>query len=60
MSYQLIVGPRFKQVSRRFFKKYASFADDFERLIDELKRNPQAGEALGRDCYKVRMRIKSK
>ena len=60
MSYQLIVGPRFKQVSRRFFKKYASFADDFEKLIVELKSNPKAGISLGRDCFKVRMRIKSK
>ena len=36
MSYQLIIGARFNQMSRRFRKKYASFADDFERLIDEL------------------------
>ena len=60
MSYELIVGPRFKQTSRRFFKKYASFADDFEQLIAGLKSNPQAGAALGRDCFKIQMRIKSK
>ena len=60
MSYQLVIGARFKQVSRRFFKKYASFVDDFEQLIAELKSNPQAGVSLGRDCFKVRMRIKSK
>ena len=60
MSYQLIIGARFNQMSRRFRKQYASCADDFERLIDELKQNPRTGEALGRDCFKVRMRIKSK
>ena len=60
MSYQLIIGARFNQMSRRFRKKYFSFADDFEQLLAELKQNPQAGEALGRDCFKVRMRIKSK
>ena len=26
----------------------------------ELQDNPQAGESLGRACYKVRVRIKSK
>lgn len=60
MNYQLIISPHFKQMGRRLQKKFVSFADDFELLINELKHNPQAGEALGRDYYKVRMRIKAK
>ncbi|MFC6223838.1 type II toxin-antitoxin system RelE/ParE family toxin [Hymenobacter artigasi] len=60
MSFEVIATDRFERNIRRFQKKYASTDDDYERLIDELESNPQAGEALGRDCYKVRMRIKSK
>jgi len=41
-------------------KKYASMADDFAKLLAELRANPQAGEPLGRDCYKVRMSIAAK
>ena len=31
-----------------------------EALKEELLNNPQTGDPLGRDCYKVRMRIKAK
>ncbi|NRT17678.1 hypothetical protein HNP98_000485 [Hymenobacter sp. 9A] len=34
--------------------------NDFAELIAELKANPKAGQALGRDCYKVRMKIAAK
>jgi len=34
--------------------------DDFAKLLAELADNPREGEPLGRDCYKVRMRIAAK
>lgn len=34
--------------------------DDFANLLVELEENPQAGEPLGRDCYKVRMSVAAK
>ena len=60
MSYQLILSPRFQQMGRRLSRKYVSFTADFVRLVDELKQQPTSGVALGRDCFKVRMRISSK
>jgi mRNA-degrading endonuclease RelE of RelBE toxin-antitoxin system len=60
MSYKIVLTDRFKRIIRRLRKKYASLDDDFERLIEELEQQPLTGSALGRDCYKVRMRIKSK
>ncbi len=60
MSFEVIATDRFGRNIRRFRKKYASTDDDYERLLDELESNPSLGEALGRDCFKVRMRIKSK
>ncbi len=35
-------------------------ADNFAELLAELRKNPQIGEPLGRDCYKVRMSIAAK
>ena len=60
MSYRLILTDEFKRRIRRLRKKYATLDNDFERLLDELERNPVTGAALGRDCYKVRMRIAAK
>ena len=60
MSFEVIATNQFERNIRRFRKKYASMDDDYERLLDELESNPLSGEALGRDCFKVRMRIKSK
>ncbi len=34
--------------------------DDLEVLIDSLEEDPIQGTALGKDCYKIRLAIKSK
>lgn len=34
--------------------------DDYLRLINNLLDNPQQGESLGKNCYKVRFPIASK
>ena len=60
MNYNVVISDHFQRVIRRLRKKYVSIDDDFERLIDELSQHPLTGSALGRDCYKVRMRIKAK
>lgn len=41
-------------------KKYRSIDSDFEKFIESLLENPLQGDALGNDCYKVRMAIESK
>ncbi|AMR25785.1 hypothetical protein A0257_00885 [Hymenobacter psoromatis] len=60
MSFALIASNKFSRNIKRLNKRYASMPDYFARLIAELKANPQAGEPLGRDCYKVRVRIEAK
>lgn len=45
---------------RKLKKKYVSIANDFENLLESLKQNPLQGDALGKNCYKVRMAITSK
>lgn len=41
-------------------KKYPSIKQDFAALLEQLKQQPQTGTPLGRDCYKIRLAIKSK
>lgn len=45
---------------RRLSKKYVSIVNDFRNLLDTLQQNPFQGDALGKNCYKVRMAITSK
>lgn len=43
-----------------FYKHYPSFPKDFDRLIAELKANPNLGTDLGGGIRKIRMQIASK
>ncbi len=60
MSFVVIASKRFNRLINRLQRKYYSIPEDFVTLIAELRANPTTGNALGRDCYKVRMRIDSK
>ena len=60
MSYEVIITDRFERRIQRLGKKFASIDDDYDRLLNELEQQPLTGDALGRDCYKVRMRIAAK
>lgn len=50
----------FKKEAKRFKKHYASFASDYNKLLDEIKKNPNIGTDLGNGIRKIRMQIKSK
>lgn len=60
MSFEITLTKSFRRNLKPFVKRFASIVNDLEALKEELISNPQAGEPLGRDCYKVRMRIKAK
>ena len=60
MSYKIISSIRFGRYVKRLAKRYKSLAQDLITLRAELLANPQAGEPLGRDCFKVRMSIAAK
>ena len=46
--------------AKRLKKHYASFTDDYARLLEELHANPTLGTDLGGGLCKIRMRIVSK
>ena len=52
--------PTFSRAAKRLNKHYASFADDYARLLEDLYANPAIGTDLGGGLRKMRMRIASK
>ncbi|MCF8406133.1 MAG: type II toxin-antitoxin system RelE/ParE family toxin [Bacteroidales bacterium] len=60
MSFNVVVTDGFKKHAKGIAKKHRSLKSDLDKLIDSLQENPTQGEALGKDCYKVRMAIYSK
>lgn len=60
MSFKIIIVSDAKRDAKQLNKKYRSFKRDFTSLVKSLKENPQQGEPLGKDCFKVRMAITSK
>ena len=60
MKYRIDLLPTFIREAKRLKKRYASFVDDYERFINELRTNPTAGNDLGGGLRKHQMRITSK
>jgi mRNA-degrading endonuclease RelE of RelBE toxin-antitoxin system len=60
MSFNVVVTDGFKKHAKGLAKKHPSLKADLYKLIDSLEENPAQGEALEKDCYKVRMAIASK
>lgn len=59
MSYEIVVTENFKRQAKPLSKKYHSFKTELAELIDNLEENPTQGIFLGKDCYKIRMAIRS-
>ena len=60
MSFNVISSSFFDKKIKGLNKKHPSIKKDLSALINVLKDNPFVGEALGKDCYKIRMAITSK
>jgi len=60
MSYDILTIPPFDRQLKRLLKKYPSLKKDFNDFLDELETNPIQGTELGKNCYKIRLKISSK
>ncbi|WP_045217336.1 hypothetical protein [Desulfonatronovibrio magnus] len=56
MSYKLIPTQTFKDEVYQLIKKYPSIKSDLKDLSVILKNNPKAGNALGSNAYKIRIK----
>lgn len=60
MNYKVDTLATFDRQAKRLAKKYASFKTDFQRLVNDTRQQPELGTAIGKNCYKIRLAIKSK
>lgn len=51
---------QFRQDFKTLRKKYPSLITDVDNLANELIANPTLGEPLGKNMYKIRLKIASK
>ncbi len=60
MSFEIVYTDNFEREIKQLAKKYHSLKNDLSELIELLEENPNQGVALGNDCFKIRLAIKSK
>ena len=60
MNFDVLTILPFEKELKKLVKKYPSLKEEFLALVKNLEINPTQGIALGRDCYKIRLAIKSK
>lgn len=60
MSYKVKTIEVFEKQAKRLIKKYPSLKAELVDLIQELKKNPEQGTLIGKNCYKIRIAIASK
>jgi hypothetical protein len=60
MSYSILPTHKFESEIKRLLKKFPSLKEEYAQLIKEIIENPELGTALGNNCYKIRVAIKSK
>lgn len=59
MSFEVVTTPNFDKEAKRLSKRWPSLKTDLGALFRELAESPRTGTHLGRDVYKVRLRITS-
>jgi len=60
MPNKIIVRQSFQKQAKKLAKRYKSFPQDLQKLVDELKENASPGTSLGGNVYKIRLAISSK
>lgn len=60
MKNRVIASPYFASRFKKFRKKFLSLDNEIEELESRLLINPQLGESLGANLFKIRLASKSK
>ncbi len=58
--FTIVTTESFNKAVHKLSKKYPSLTTDLLGLRSSLLANPKSGMPLGKDCYKIRMKISSK
>lgn len=60
MNYKVDTIPHFERRAKKLIKKYPSLKSELKDLIVQLTLNPVKGIPVQKNCYKIRIAIKSK
>ncbi len=60
MSYKIIASANFQKEAKRLAKKFTSLKEELLALQVSLAANPTEGTPLGNNCFKIRLKVKSK
>ncbi len=60
MSFDVVATGPFERKFKKLVKKHKSLKIDLAIIVDQLTETPTLGTPLGRDCYKIRVAIRSK
>jgi mRNA-degrading endonuclease RelE of RelBE toxin-antitoxin system len=60
MAYSIIPTPNFQREFKKLYKKFPSIKNDLMLLADSLLDEPLQGSEIFKNCYKIRLAIKSK
>jgi mRNA-degrading endonuclease RelE of RelBE toxin-antitoxin system len=60
MNYSVASIPLFDKQAKRLAKKFPSLKDDLSDFVETLIDEPEQGDALGNNFFKIRMAITSK
>ncbi len=60
MSYRVFASANFRREAQPLIKKFPSLIGELSELEKQLLANPLLGKSLGRNCFKIRLAVKSK
>jgi len=60
MNYSVKTIAVFEKQAKKLIKKYASLKGELLQLVQELKKKPEQGISIGKNCHKIRISIASK
>jgi mRNA-degrading endonuclease RelE of RelBE toxin-antitoxin system len=60
MSYKIITSSSFNKELKSLVKKYPSLKEEYRTLYQSLENDAAQGTSIGKNCYKIRLAIRSK
>lgn len=60
MKFKVIPSKSFEKDAKPLLKKYLSLSNELREIGKLLSENPTLGKPLGKNCFKLRLAIKSK
>ena len=57
---KILSTPSFDREAKRLSKKFPSLKEELSELKQALMEKPELGIPLGKNCYKIRLAVKSK